>query len=147
MPNPNTRIKIGDSPKDMIIKMAEGNVGALTVCLKLFTESPKIDTLDWAGGCGLLLFLDDLGIYGSSIWVLYKNVCGENLEMMLALGRAWQLEFLSEDDLHKAIEIGQECKQFFSQDQLNELLAKVKAKLGDGWVSPTAANNDTTRTA
>jgi hypothetical protein len=50
------------------------------------------------------LFLDDKGIYGSRIWMFYKDVCGESLVNMLAVMRACQLGHLSEARSNYAID-------------------------------------------
>ena len=62
-----------DTLKDIYIKMSEGIVGALSVLLQIVKE----------GEDGLLyvLALDSLGIRGSRLWVLYKNCCGQDLDL------------------------------------------------------------------
>jgi len=42
-------------------------------------------------GFGVLLDLDEHGIYGSRIWMLYKDVCFESVPSMVAVLRAYQL--------------------------------------------------------
>ena len=51
-----------------------------------------------------VLSLDTLGFYGSRIWMLYKDVCAENLSRMLAVLRANQLGFLTDEQLHHAVD-------------------------------------------
>lgn len=48
--------------------------------------------------------MDMLGIYESRIWMLYKDVCGENLEKMLGVLRANQLGFVSSEIVNAAID-------------------------------------------
>lgn len=48
--------------------------------------------------------MDTLGIYGSRIWMLYKDVCGEDLVKTIAILRSYQLGFLNEVELNFAID-------------------------------------------
>lgn len=52
-----------------IISLAQGNPGALTVCASL-ARANRSDLLDK---------LESAGIVGPSIWVLYKDICHENI--------------------------------------------------------------------
>lgn len=93
------RIKLHDSMMDIMVKLSEGNPGALHVCMRLLKEGAAIDPLAFAGGLSNLLSLDTNGIYGSRIWVLYKDICGENLANMVALLRAHQLGMVRKSEL------------------------------------------------
>jgi hypothetical protein len=96
------RIEMKDSMMDVVIKLSEGNPGALSVCMQILKDSTT-DPDNALGGLGVLLSLDTLEIYGSHIWLLYKDICGENLENMLGVLRAWQLGFLTENTLKEAV--------------------------------------------
>lgn len=85
------RIELSDTPLDAIVKLSEGNPGAVDVCLKLFQKGGDIDPDSAFGGFGAMLALDTHGIYGSRIWVLFKDVCGENIVRVLGLLRSVQL--------------------------------------------------------
>jgi hypothetical protein len=98
------RIKFYDTMESVLLKMSEGNPGAITVLTRLLKESEDIDPQDMLGGLGKILYLDTLQIYGSRIWVLYKDVCGENLSKMVAVLRSVQLGDLSEKTIHHAID-------------------------------------------
>jgi hypothetical protein len=100
----NERITLDDSMMSAIMKLSEGNPGAMNVCIKLVKEAPDIDTDDVMGGLGTLLMMDSYQIYGAKIWMLYKDVCKEELWKMIAVLRASQLGFLSSKDLHYGIE-------------------------------------------
>jgi len=97
------RIQLNESLGSMIMKMVEGNPGAVLVCMQLIDESDKIDPDSMMGGIGQIMFLDTLGIYGSRIWMLYKDMCKENIATTIAILRAVQLGFLSESKLNHAI--------------------------------------------
>lgn len=55
-----------------IISMSEGNPGAISVLVR--TLNNYTDLFD-----DVINYLFHKDVYGSKIWVLYKDVCGENL--------------------------------------------------------------------
>lgn len=69
------RLALDDSPQDICAKMGDGNIGALTVMIQLLK----------LGGEGVLaaLALDSLGVYGSDIWVMYKDECDEDIRKLI----------------------------------------------------------------
>lgn len=69
------RINLDMSPMEMVMKMARGNPGALTVCIELLKP-------DVAKGIMLLCKLDDMELYESKIWLAYKDVCGSDIEKL-----------------------------------------------------------------
>ena len=116
--NTKTRIELTDSVMSAIMKMAEGNPGALTVCINLYKDGGKIDPDDFMGGFGPILALDSYGIYGSRIWMFYKDVCKENLAEMIGVMRAVQLGFL---ELHKLNSEIDNPTNFDFSDLLNQV--------------------------
>ena len=54
----------------LLILLGQGNIGALDILTKLDLKH--------------LTLLADKGIYGSDIWVLYKDKCGEDLDKFKA---------------------------------------------------------------
>ena len=99
------RIKLTDNAQTAIAKLSEGNPGALSVCIAIFNQGATIDPDAGAlGGFGPLLSLDTMGIYGPRIWMLYKDVCAEDLRVMLALMRARQLGLLAASGLLHGID-------------------------------------------
>jgi len=103
MANTNTRITLEDNAMSAVMKLAEGNPGAATVCVRLIKEAGDIDTDSFIGGLGTLLSLDTENVYGPEIWMLYKDVCKESLWKTVAVLRSCQLGFLSNTALHHAI--------------------------------------------
>ena len=99
----SSRIKLEDSLVEAVTKMSEGNPGAVTVITRMLNEGDKIDPQSFTGGFGAVLLLDTFGIYGSRIWMLYKDVASENITNTIALLRACQLGLLSREKLDKAI--------------------------------------------
>lgn len=118
-----TKIQLTDSVQDVMFKMSEGNPGALTVCLQMLKDGEQIDPDNAMGGLGTILSLDTLGLYGSKIWMLYKDVCGQDLSKMLAVLRGWQLGFLSDIQVRNAVE------NYGEGINLEEICAKVCERL------------------
>src|SRR5215217_1731101 len=117
----NPRITMSDSIMDMVLKISEGNPGALTVLMKIMKEGEAIDPQ-----CHPMLTvmaLDTHDIYGSRVWQLYKDVCGQNMVNMLGLLRAVQLGFMTERELSNAIDSGP-----FSAERMQEMMGKVRGR-------------------
>ena len=98
------RIELNDTTMDIIQKMSEGNPGALTVVMRMIAEGAAIDPQGFMGGLGAVLSLDTHRIYGARIWMLYKDVCGEDLMKTLAVLRACQLGELTDIEMQHAID-------------------------------------------
>jgi len=98
-----TKLTLTMSPMDVFVTMSEGNPGALQVLLALYENGNKIDPMDFMGPFGAIFSLDRNGIYGSRIWMLFKDVCGKDLGKTVAMLRSIQLGLLKTDDLDIAI--------------------------------------------
>jgi hypothetical protein len=123
----NPRIEATDNQLSIVMKMSNGNPGAVTVLAKAMKLSPSIDPQCAFGPFGPPLSLDTFGIYESHIWVLYKDVCNQDMVLMLALLRAVQLGIMLETELHTAID-----KPFeFAAARAQQLLEQVKEELVD----------------
>jgi hypothetical protein len=123
-----SRIQLTDSMLDTVVKMCEGNPGALTVLMECFKRGAEIDSDSALGGLGSVLGLDTLGIYGPRIWMFYKDVCKQDIRVMLAVLRANQLGFLSDAELNDAIDHDPWRKSEHNLD-LADLVAKVEEEL------------------
>ena len=100
----DSRIQLRDTTMDVVTKMVEGNPGAVTVLVKMLKEGGTIDPDCFAGGLGAILSLDTHRIYGPRIWMFYKDVCGEDLRVMLGVLRSVQLGFLQSNLFGAAID-------------------------------------------
>lgn len=78
--------------EDAVTEMAEGNVGATVALMKATKADPQYIWM-------LILKLDQAGIYGPDIWVLYKDICLENIQTMLSIVKEKNI-----DDVKKLIE-------------------------------------------
>lgn len=86
-----SRIQFTDAVEDALVKLTEGNPGALRVCLEVLKEGARIDPDNALGSMGSLLMLDTYRVYGPDIWIQYKDVCHGDLTTFLASIRARQL--------------------------------------------------------
>ena len=120
----NARIQLTDNVQDVLLKMVEGNPGAVTVCMQLLEKGRKIDPDGFMGGLGIILSLDTHSIYGSRIWMLYKDVCGEHLGRMCGLLRAVQLGFFSDSNLDAMID-----GNYTGEKTLDGLVVEVQERL------------------
>lgn len=118
-----TRITLTDDAISTMMKMTDGNPGALAVCMQITKQGEAIDPDAFMGGLGTILWMDTLKIYGPKIWMLYKDVCGEDLVKMLGILRAVQLGFLGEGKLHAAI------NDYGKGVDVDDLLTQVKERL------------------
>lgn len=105
--NKNTRIESTDSPISAMVKLAEGNPGAVTVLCEILQQGEKIDPDAALGGLAHIFSLDTYGIYGHRIWLLYKDVCNKDIIAVLAILRAVQLGILQESIVQSAIDNNQ----------------------------------------
>ena len=103
---------------DIMIKMSEGNPGAVTVLMELYKETPETDPMSALGGLGPIMWLDTFGIYGSRIWMLYKDVCGQDVEKTNWMIRAVQLGIMSEAELNHRIDN-------YGREGIDEIIEKV----------------------
>lgn len=120
-----TKLDLMDTTKDVAWKMSGGNPGALRVVMELMTEEADIDPDSALGALGSILSLDQMGIYGSEIWMLYKDVCGCDITKTIAVLRAHQLGFVSEGDIKHGI------NNWGEGLDVDDLLEQVKERLPD----------------
>lgn len=86
-----SRIKLDMTGIDMMVAMSGGNPGALNVCMELLEKTPVIDPQSALMGFGPIFGMDTLGIYEERIWMLYQDVCSENVSATIAVLRGYQM--------------------------------------------------------
>ena len=97
-------IELKDSFTDILVKLSKGNPGAISVLTQMIKHTTTIDPDAAMGPLAHLLNLDSFSIYGPRIWMLYKDVCKQDLATMLAVLRAVQLGKLSRGTMNHAID-------------------------------------------
>ena len=118
----NTRIELTDTTMDVILKMSDGNPGAMTVLVALLKEGELIDPDAAFGGLSALIMLDSSGVYGEKIWMLYKDICNQSAGKMIGILRAVQLGFLAQHELHEALSHGYGRMDYTRQDEVLKLV-------------------------
>lgn len=93
------KIKLDSNPVEAITAMAEGVIGTARVLGDLWTRCAFIDPDNWAKNWWVMLALDNLELYGSNIWLFYKDVCGESYINMCLMLRGIQLGALDHDEV------------------------------------------------
>lgn len=121
------KINLNDDLMTAAVKMSGGNPGAANAIVKILSHSREIDPNDILGGMGYLLQLDSLGIYGTGIYVLYNDICLNDITKTISVLKAVQLGLFSGETLKLAC-----SKQDRSGRQMvpvDELYTQVKAQL------------------
>ncbi len=100
------RITLNDNFLDVILKLSEGNPGAVRVLSEVIEVGSEIDPMNALGPLGPMLSLDSYGIYGSKIWLLYEYVCKQDIVLFIGVLRAAQLGLISDGEVSRAIDAG-----------------------------------------
>lgn len=122
------RLDLSDNLQDAIIKFADGNPGAINALLILCTQSPSIDPDSAFGPFSPLMSLDNLDVYGSDVYILLKDVCGNSPAAVLALLRAHQLGFVTEATIKQMIADGQ-YRRSPAPGVIDEYMKQVRIRL------------------
>ncbi len=119
------------NPKEALIALADGNPGAITAMIGLMEASPKVDPQDAFGAMGPLISLDELAIYGTDVWVLFKDVCGQDTTCTLAVLRAHQLGILTSKEIKEALTQGGSEEKTALRDRAETIVEDVQARLDE----------------
>lgn len=114
-----SRIKLEDSIMDALVKMSDGNPGALTAMQNMLMQGENIDPQGALGGTGAILDLDTWEIYGSDIYILWNDKCNRDVRRMLMIIRATQLGNFSHEKL-KAMAADQRREINLTDDEWEE---------------------------
>ncbi|AZB07466.1 hypothetical protein EG344_00725 [Chryseobacterium sp. G0162] len=121
-----SKIQLTDNTMDVVVKMSEGNPGAMGAIMEILTKGGTIDP-NAMGGLGSVLFLDTLGIYGTDIYILFSDICDRSLSKMLAVLRATQFGFFD----GKLLKTACSFQDYSGREMVpvDELYKKVKERL------------------
>lgn len=121
------KIKLTDNFNDVVVKMSEGNPGAVTALMEIMLKTQEIDpdsVMEWLGPVSLL---DSYEIYGSEIYIIWNDICERNTRDFLMLLRAVQLGIIDITEITNQIKFGKEHK--FFEERFTEINDKVCEKL------------------
>lgn len=102
---PTQKISVNMTLTEAMTIMSEGNPGAMCVMSSMIEHVPTIDP-QCPHPILAIGVLDACGIYGSDIWVLYKDICGESIVNMLAVLRHKQLGLSGREDMFVKRDMG-----------------------------------------
>jgi len=97
-------LEVTDSKMDMIVKISQGNPGAMTAIMNLMKETPMIDSDSIFSEMGPILMFDEYEIYGTDIYILWNDKCQKDCRKVNLLIRATQLGFLPESRIQELAE-------------------------------------------
>jgi hypothetical protein len=124
------RLSLQDSLIELLTKMSEGNPGAVTALMDMFNKGHEIDPDNAFKGYGPLILLDEYGIYGADINVLWSDLCGKSTPITLAVLRAVQLGYLDRAVLKDACSRQDYSgREVFTLEYIQELCDNIKEKL------------------
>lgn len=123
-----SRIELTDTGMDVIVKMAEGNPGAIQALMEIMSEHDSIDPQALLGPIGAIMSLDTWGIYGTDIYILFSDKCNRNVRRLLMLMRATQMGDFSHVRLQQ-MAADQRNQLYLSEEEFSELDTKVCAQL------------------
>lgn len=120
--------RLRDTTQETLIEMSDGNPGGLNVMLELLEKGLSIDPGNAANrisqsGLGVVIMLDGYGIYGSDIWVLYKDMCGQNIIKMVAALRMMQMGIMEAEPIKSLIDEIQGRSQSFNGYPIKKVIA------------------------
>ena len=87
----SNRITLNMSVIEAVCALVDGHPGAMDVCVRMVKEAPTICPSWGKMGFLPLIQLDSEGLYGPSIWVLYKDLCESKIDRTWALLCASQM--------------------------------------------------------
>lgn len=96
-----SKLTLNMSIAKLLAEMSEGNPGALTALVELIDDN-ETDTDNFMKEVGSVLMLDELGIYGTAIYVLYNDICERDIVKVQAITRACQLGLISSNRVKDA---------------------------------------------
>lgn len=122
-----TRLTLNDNGMDMMVKMSEGNPGAATALMELLQPN-DIDPDSALGSLGPIFHFDELGIYGSHIYILWSDICGRDIHKLVVLTRGYQLGLISQ---YRLIDLSTDYPRPtpMTNDDFKELSDKVCAQI------------------
>lgn len=109
-----SKVKLTDTPSDVIAKMSEGNPGAMTFCFEIIHSDDKTDLMR-------LLHLDTFGIYGSKLYMVWNDICGRDLGIFRLLMLNVTYGKVSKEDLLENLSKGYATPyELASEEELNK---------------------------
>ena len=126
--NEMNRIQLKDTGQDILIKMANGNPGAISAMVSMIENGKTIDPDSIFGPLGAIISLDIYKIYGTDIYILWNDICEKDISKVLMLLRATNFGFFPESKL-KEMTHDQTRSINISKEDWDKLLIKLRIEL------------------
>lgn len=123
-----SKVELNDNIVDIMIKMSNGNPGAIQALSELIKYNAIIDPDSAFGELCSILFLDTNEIYGSDIYILWSDKCNRNIRRFIMLLRSTQLGIFSHQKL-KELSLDQSSLINISQEEWDNIEEKVLEQL------------------
>lgn len=94
-----SKIKINDSVQDIVLKMSEGNPGALTTCFEII----KAKNNDIVQSIPIFLTLDNMKLYGSHLYMLWNDCCNRDIKEVLNVVEGFLKNKITKQDIEERI--------------------------------------------
>ena len=133
-----SRIELDDTFMDALVKMSDGNPGALVAMISLMEKTKEIDPQSVLGSMAPIMSFDTHEIYGSSIYIIFNDKCGGDVRKTLLLLRAVQLGKFSAIRL-KALAADQSRSVNITDDEW-EYIDKTVCETLEEFERPVVAN-------
>ena len=116
------KLRLDMTGRESIMLMSDGSPGALNVLLELAKYNAEVDPDSVLGSMSTMCGMDESGIYGSDIWVLYKDLCGGNAVMLMALFRGVQLGLIRKENILHDMRCVHHMRKLDVQDVYNRVV-------------------------
>lgn len=93
------RANLTGSIEDLLVKFSGGNPGAATTLMSIIQY-------DFLTGCRALMVLDELGIYGSRLYMLWNDCCDRNPKKVIRVLDAYLSGHLESETIDEHIDQG-----------------------------------------
>ena len=128
--NKYSKIDLTKNPTlmDCLVLLSEGIPGAAIVLAESVKNNIAIDPMDALEAWGPIIRLDSYNLYGSDIWILYKDICHQSISKFLGILRCAQLGIISPRDLGIGILNSRDPEASLNKN-LDSYLGKLKEAL------------------
>lgn len=95
-----TKLLLTDNFDDIVLKMSEGNPGAMTTIFEIF-KAKNNDVID---AIPLFLTLDMMGLYGSHLYMLWNDSCNRDVEKVIKVIEAYRSGTINNVHIYERIQ-------------------------------------------
>lgn len=94
-----TKLLLTDNFNDIVLKMSEGNLGAMTTIFEIF-KAKNNDVIDVIP---MFLTLDVMELYGSHLYMLWNDCCNRDVEKVIKVIEAYRSGMINNTHIYERI--------------------------------------------